>query len=166
MRILPTSYTLSPHLLNIHPQPFTFGGFSDVYHGTFSGSRVCIKRVRVYVQETQDNPEKALKVRYRLCYSPPPLLMGVAGLLPRGRGVETYGTLECCSPPGNHHLPAAPTDFGLDVRRRSVEIHQEKSRCRSPWARGCPSRWIYRTLTPVTSFATLLMASTTSIRAM
>ena len=67
MRILPTSYTLSPHLLNVHPQPFTSGGFADVYHGTFNGSKVCIKRVRVYVQETQDNPEKALKVRHRLC---------------------------------------------------------------------------------------------------
>ena len=70
MRILPISYTLSPHLLNIHPQPFTSGGFADVYHGTFDGLRVCIKRFRVHVQEIQDNPEKALKVRYRLCCLP------------------------------------------------------------------------------------------------
>ena len=60
MRILPTSYTLSSHLLDIHPQPFAAGGFGDVYHGTLDGSSVCVKRVRVYIQ---DNPEKVLKVR-------------------------------------------------------------------------------------------------------
>ena len=60
MRIVPTSYTLSSHLLDIHPQPFAAGGFGDVYHGTLDGSSVCVKRVRVYIQ---DNPEKVLKVR-------------------------------------------------------------------------------------------------------
>ena len=60
MGIVPTSYTLSSHLLDIHPQPFAAGGFGDVYHGTLDGSAVCIKRVRVYIQ---DDPEKVLKVR-------------------------------------------------------------------------------------------------------
>ena len=69
IRILPTSYTLSSHLLDIHPQPFAIGGFADVYDGTFNGSRVCIKRVRVYLQ---DDSEKALKVRSRLCCFPHP----------------------------------------------------------------------------------------------
>ena len=61
MRILPTSYTLSSHLLDIHPQPFAAGGFGDVHHGTLNGSAVCIKRVRAYIV---DDPEKVLKVRY------------------------------------------------------------------------------------------------------
>ena len=60
MRIVPTSYTLSSHLLDIHPQPFANGGSADVYHGTLDGSTVCIKRFRVYIQ---DDPEKVLKVR-------------------------------------------------------------------------------------------------------
>ena len=60
MGILPTSYTLSSHLLDIHPQPFAAGGFGDVYHGTLDGSTVCIKRVRVYIH---DDPGKVLKVR-------------------------------------------------------------------------------------------------------
>jgi len=47
--------------LNIALEPFASGGFGDVYEGTLDGSRVCIKRVRVY---TRDGPEKALKARY------------------------------------------------------------------------------------------------------
>ena len=96
MRTLPTSYTLSPHLLNIHPQPFTSGGFADVYHGTFNGSRVCIKHVRVYVQEAQDNPEKALKVRYRLCCFPHPITHGNHSTSGERPWCGKYGTPECC----------------------------------------------------------------------
>ena len=46
----PTSYILSPNLLEIDPLPFTSGGSCDVYKGTLNGSDVCIKHVRVYVQ--------------------------------------------------------------------------------------------------------------------
>ena len=58
--ILPTSYTLSPHLLNVGSEPFASGGRGDVYEGTLDGSRVCIKRVKVY---TQGDPQKAARVR-------------------------------------------------------------------------------------------------------
>ena len=57
--ILPTSYTLLSHLLDIGPEPFTSGGFGDVYQGTHNGSRVCIKRVRSY---TSDDPKSAARV--------------------------------------------------------------------------------------------------------
>jgi hypothetical protein len=43
------------------PEPFAEGGYGEVYKGVLDGSRVCIKRVRVY---TKDAPEKARKVRY------------------------------------------------------------------------------------------------------
>ncbi|KAF9645728.1 kinase-like protein [Thelephora ganbajun] len=56
--ILPTSYTLSNELLDIGPDPFASGGFGDVYHGTLNGSRVCVKRVRVYIR---DGPQKVAK---------------------------------------------------------------------------------------------------------
>ena len=59
--MLPTSYILSSNLLTVDPEPFAWGGYGDVYHGTFSGSRVCVKRVRVY---TMEDPEKATKVRH------------------------------------------------------------------------------------------------------
>jgi len=58
--MLPASYTLSPHLLNISPEPFAAGGYGDVHLGTLGGSRVCIKRVRVY---TRDDSHRSTKVR-------------------------------------------------------------------------------------------------------
>ncbi|KAF9645427.1 kinase-like protein, partial [Thelephora ganbajun] len=44
--------------LSIDPDPFASGGFGDVYHGTLNGSRVCVKRVRVY---TRDGLQKVAK---------------------------------------------------------------------------------------------------------
>ena len=58
--ILPASYTLPSRLLNINPDPFATGGYGDVHEGTLDGSRVCIKRVRMY---TRDGPRRATKVR-------------------------------------------------------------------------------------------------------
>ena len=58
--ILPTSYPISPDLLTTGPNPFASGSYGDVYEGTLDGSRVCIKRVRVYAQ---DGPQKTTKVR-------------------------------------------------------------------------------------------------------
>lgn len=46
--ILPASYALSFDHLSIHPEPFASGEHSDVYGGTLSGSKVCIKRPCVY----------------------------------------------------------------------------------------------------------------------
>jgi hypothetical protein len=46
--VLPTSYTLSSHLLDIGPEPFAFGGFGDVYVGTLYGLRVRAKRIRMH----------------------------------------------------------------------------------------------------------------------
>ena len=57
--ILPTYYTLPLYLLDIHPRPFASGDFGDVYQGTFNGSRVCIKHLRV---SAQDDPKRILKV--------------------------------------------------------------------------------------------------------
>jgi len=57
----------SAELLNIGSEPFASGGFGDVYGGTtLNGSRVCIKRVRVY---TKDPPKKAIKVRLAPSFS-------------------------------------------------------------------------------------------------
>jgi hypothetical protein len=59
--ILPTSYALPPDLLSIDLDPFARGGYGDVYEGNFNGSKVCIKRMRVY---SEDGPQRAAKVRY------------------------------------------------------------------------------------------------------
>ena len=68
------------------PDPFVQGPYGDVYEGTHDGSKVCIKRVRMYTQER----EKVIKVRrHFLC---PPLLTKFADLLSRGRNMETFVT--------------------------------------------------------------------------
>jgi len=59
--ILPTSYTLLSRHLDISPRPVASGGSGDVYEGTLDGSKVCVKRVRVYSKE---GPTKMTKVRY------------------------------------------------------------------------------------------------------
>jgi hypothetical protein len=59
--ILPTSYTLSPSLLNIGSQPVTSGDYSEAHEWTFKGSRIRVKRIRMY---SKDGPRKAPKVQY------------------------------------------------------------------------------------------------------
>lgn len=48
------------------PDPFAQGGYGDVYEGIFNGSKVCIKRVRVYIQEEKE----AIKVHHRCRFFP------------------------------------------------------------------------------------------------
>jgi hypothetical protein len=66
--MLPTSYTLSSDLLSVDPNPFARENYGDVYKGTLDGSKVCVKRVRVYVE---DDLQTVKKVRY--CRRPSPL---------------------------------------------------------------------------------------------
>jgi len=49
--ILPKSCTIPSNLLEINPSPFAGGGPGDVFHGAIGGSRVCIKRLRVFGQK-------------------------------------------------------------------------------------------------------------------
>lgn len=59
--VLPSSYILWSQDLKIEALPFAFGGFSDVFKGTFKGSQICVKRIRVY---TQDVSKTAAKVDF------------------------------------------------------------------------------------------------------
>ena len=101
------------------------GGYSDMHEGTLDGSRVCIKRVRVY----QDDPGKATEVCYLRCRSPCSLsLMKLVGLLSRGRNVEAPGSLKHRTPTVYyHHFPS--THFGLDAWRGPAGLHQEAPQC-------------------------------------
>ncbi|KAF9644868.1 kinase-like protein [Thelephora ganbajun] len=60
--ILPTSYALSSSLLIISGQPVASGSSGDLYEGTLNGSKVCVKRVRVY---SRDDPTKHTKTFYQ-----------------------------------------------------------------------------------------------------
>ena len=65
--IPPTSYTPLASLLNISPYPIVSRGLGDVYEGTLDGSRVSIKRFRVYSKE---GPNETIKVHHRHHYFP------------------------------------------------------------------------------------------------
>lgn len=45
--LIPSSHTLPVDLLNIDKRPSGSGGFSDVFQGTYAGSKVCVKRLRM-----------------------------------------------------------------------------------------------------------------------
>jgi hypothetical protein len=122
--VLPTSYTLSPHLLNIDRDPFSSGGYGDVYRGTLDGSRICVKRVRVYAR---DGPGKATKARYWRRRSPclPPLTK-LTGILPRGRDVETLDTPKYFTSTRHYDHPL-PAHFKLDVGWGPTRLHREES---------------------------------------
>ena len=130
--ILPTSYTLPSHLLNIDHDPFDSGGFGDVYKGTLGDSRVCIKRVRMY---SKDGSQGAAKVRYCRrrfpCLSSP---INYTDLLPRGRNLEAFNPPKYPTPP-RYNLHAPSTRFELDVWWGPTGIYRKEHRCRP--ARAC-----------------------------
>jgi hypothetical protein len=134
-----------------------------VYKGTLNGSRVCIKRLRVY---SKGKPEKVTKVRYwRRRF---PCLLSPTkptGLLSRGRNVETLETPKHLIPP-RYHYRSSPTHIKLDVQWRLVGIPQRAFRRGPTWTCMYPSCCVYPTLTPLTSYPMSLGASTTSTPAM
>ena len=117
--ILPTSYILSPHLLNVDPEPFASGGCCEVYKGTLDGLKVCIKRVTVY---DEDGPQKA-KARYWRRRLPCPLsLTNLTAVLSRGRNVEILDTPKHRTPAVCHFHPL-PTHFRMHVRWRAAGLY-------------------------------------------
>ena len=62
--ILPTSYTPPSQVLTVGRQPVASGGSGDVHEGTLNGSKVCVKRVRVYYVDGPDGGKKVLYAHY------------------------------------------------------------------------------------------------------
>ena len=56
--MLPTSYILSSQHLEVDSEPFTSGGSGDVYKGTLDGSKICVKRVRMYSRDVEKTTAK------------------------------------------------------------------------------------------------------------
>ena len=161
--ILPPSYTLSSDLLEVHPNPFGSGSGGDVHHGTLSGSKVCVKRIRAY---TQDESQNCAQVRPECRHSP--CLSSLTKFtvpLPRGCDLETPEALKHLAPPRCHYYsPAA--DFRLDDRWGSLGVHKNPPRCRQTWTCECPSCHVCSTLIRIPSFLILLRAFVTSTPAM
>ena len=118
--MLPTSYTISPHLLTIDPTPFASGGFGEVHHGTLEGSPVCVKRLRLI---GRDALVVATRVRYWHHRIPSPSSRtNPTDVLPRGCDVEKLKISKHLASPGRYHLPTT-TRFNFYARRRPVCIH-------------------------------------------
>ena len=134
--ILPTSHTFPSDHLEVDSGPFAQGGFGDVHHGTLNGSKVCVKRMRMYVQ---GRPGETAKVRCWRRRSPyPPSLTKPTDVLSRGRSVETLDAPKHLTPPGCHsHSPTAR--FKLDVWWGPAGIPQEAPQCGPSWTCRCPS---------------------------
>lgn len=56
--MFPASYIIQSQDLQINARPFDYGGSGDVFKGTFGGSEICVKRIRVYTQDTSKNATK------------------------------------------------------------------------------------------------------------
>ena len=50
---LPSSYTVPGDLTRIGDQPVAFGGFADVWEGTYCGEKICVKVLRVSLNDDQ-----------------------------------------------------------------------------------------------------------------
>ena len=50
---LPSSHVVSGDLVKIGSHPIAFGGFADVWEGTLGGRKVCVKVLRVTLNEDQ-----------------------------------------------------------------------------------------------------------------
>jgi hypothetical protein len=105
-----------------------------VYEGTLRGSKVCVKRIRVY---SKDGPKIATKVCYRCHHFPGlPLLTRPTDPLPGGRGVEALETPKHRLPP-RYHFHSTPAYIRVDVRRGSHRIHYGAPQHRPAWSREC-----------------------------
>ena len=90
-----------------------------MYEGTLDGSRICIKRVRMY---TQDGPQKAARVCCRRRFPCSPTLTKLTALLRRGRNVETSDAPKHRTTIGCHYY-TLPAHFGLDAWWRPAGTH-------------------------------------------
>lgn len=92
--ILPTSYSISSHLLNVGSHSFPSGGFGKMHHGTLVDTTVCVKRLPASIWGIS---LEATKVRYRPHLFPYPircLRADPTDVLPRDRhGVIPAGDL-------------------------------------------------------------------------
>ena len=111
--ILPKSCMLSCSLLTVDRLPFISGSSGDLYEGTLGGTRVCVKRVRMYSEGDRQELSEVCHRRHCSPHLSPPLISPTEAL-PGSCGVETSGAPEYRPPPGYYHHPPR-VRFGMDV---------------------------------------------------
>lgn len=158
--LLPSSHVLSSSALDVNELPFSHGGSSDVYKGSYRGKQICVKRLRV---APSSGPEQATKgdTSRRCCSLIIGLLMVLTGALPRSFGVEAIGTSKHCPVHGCDYR-RSPNYIGVDAWRGFEDLHQFISAHRP----GRPRErtfWIFETYRLIfTSWSTSQTVLTTS----
>ena len=136
--VLPRSYVLQKSPPKTVGWPIASRGPFNVYEGHLDDSKVCVKQLQRY---SSTDPETAKHVCSRGRHLPPFPLMIRAGLLSRGRYMETSGAPERRPPPGRYRH-SLPIRCGLDAWRRAPGIHQCAPICRPSPARRSPPYYI------------------------
>jgi len=62
--ILPASHVISSQGLIVGREPVAGGGYGDVYEGSLDGSKVCVKRARMYTKGSNMETIKVQRRRY------------------------------------------------------------------------------------------------------
>ena len=115
---MPSSHVLSEEVLNIDEDPFSSGGFSEVYKGTYKGTyyylRVCVKKLR---DALDGDPEQATKGDTLVTIpNRAPLLMALTDTLPGSFVVEAL------DPP--QHRPIRRRGYRSPSNRVRVDARQ------------------------------------------
>ena len=62
--VLPSSYTVSGEITRIGDRPVALGGFADVWKGTHGGKQVCVKLLRVSLNNDEIHNKVRIRHRY------------------------------------------------------------------------------------------------------
>ena len=85
---LPSSYTISGDLTRVGDEPVAFGGFADVWVGTHCSTKVCIKALRVTLNDDPTLAKVCIGTPFFRVHSRAPTVV----ILQRGRYVEEAKT--------------------------------------------------------------------------
>ena len=66
---LPSSYAVSGDLARVGDHPIAFGGFADVWEGTHGGGKVCVKVLRISMNDDQTLTKVRIRRRHALFVS-------------------------------------------------------------------------------------------------
>jgi len=122
---LPSSHLVTGDLKRVGDGAIAFGGYADVWQGTHGDKDVCIKVLRV----TLNDDESVTKVRVRHLHVLFPFIkdrpVGAVVILQGGRRVETIETPKCRPFPWCHKQTSA-IRFGVDAERNFDPLRQEQ----------------------------------------
>lgn len=117
---LPSSYTVSGEIARVGDRPIALGGFADVWEGTHGGRKVCVKWLRVSLNDNQTL--KKVRIRHRRILLCVYLRARVAAvILQRSRYMEKTEAPKC-RPFHWRYKRAFANRVGVDAKRNSNEV--------------------------------------------